>query len=365
MSKQSSQTPISMIIAAKTILLSVFFTVPFLVSAQYTEVINSNRPGLSVSAYAVGKGVIQGELEFFYEQQDHSLLQTESDIMGADLALRYGLFFENLEVIYEGTFVKQDRIFIPFETEDSRTDFLTNRMGLKYLIFDPFKDPEKNKPNLYSWRANNVFQLKNLIPAISVYGGVNYLFGENPFYAGDPELSYRAMIATQSKVNSRLVLISNIAYDRISTDDPELSYTVSLSHALQNPRWSIFIENQGIKSDRYSDQLLRGGAAHLFSENFQADLYLGASFKNTPSRIFAGLGMSYRVDGHKDEMKAIEDQDAGQNGGLIKRNAMKGKGGKRERKGRGAEDIDLGPTKKQLRQLKKKQKKARKDEIDF
>ncbi|NNF19297.1 MAG: transporter [Flavobacteriaceae bacterium] len=354
-----------MIKSAQNILILALFAFPFLISAQYTEVINSNRPGLSVSAYAVGKGVIQAELGLLYEQQDHSLLQTESDILGADLALRYGFLFENLELIYEGTFVKQDRIFLPFNTEDSRTDFLRNRLGFKYLLFDPFKDPDKNKPNLYSWRANNVFQLKNLIPAISVYGGVNYLFGDNPFYAGDPELSYRAMVATQSKVNSRLVLITNIAYDRISTDDPELSYTVSLSHALANPRWSVFIENQGIKSDRYADQLLRGGVAHLFSENFQADLYLGASFKNTPSRIFGGLGMSYRIDGHKDEVKAIEDQDAGQNGGLIKRNAMKGKGRKKGKKGSGAEDIDLGPTKKQLRQLKKKQKKAKKDEIDF
>ncbi len=58
---------------------------PFSGSSQYTDVINSNRPGLSVSAYAVGKGVIQAETGFLYEQREHSDLSQESTIMGADL----------------------------------------------------------------------------------------------------------------------------------------------------------------------------------------------------------------------------------------------------------------------------------------
>ena len=33
--------------------------------AQYTDVINSNRPGESVSAYAVGTGVLQFESRLF------------------------------------------------------------------------------------------------------------------------------------------------------------------------------------------------------------------------------------------------------------------------------------------------------------
>ncbi|MFT5737377.1 MAG: hypothetical protein ACI9SG_001726, partial [Maribacter sp.] len=66
------------------------------VTGQYTDVINSNRPGLSVSAYAVGKNVVQLEMGLFYEQQDHGLLNTQSDIWGSDISLRYGLLFETL-----------------------------------------------------------------------------------------------------------------------------------------------------------------------------------------------------------------------------------------------------------------------------
>ena len=64
--------------------------------AQYTEVINSNRPGASYSAFAVGKNVLQGEAGFYYERQDHSLLETEANRYGVDYAIRYGFLFEQL-----------------------------------------------------------------------------------------------------------------------------------------------------------------------------------------------------------------------------------------------------------------------------
>ncbi len=339
------------------------FSLYFCGYAQYTDVINSNRPGLSVSAYAVGKNVIQLETGLLFEQRDHSLLNTQSNIWGLDASLRYGLLFEQLELNWEGTFQNQNITFSDLGFSENRTDFSRNRLGLKFLIYDRFKNPERNKPNLYSWKANYGFKFKNLIPSVSVYGGATFNLGDNPFYVGDPAISYRGMVATQSRLTPRFVLISNIAYDRIGTDFPELSYLVSLSHAFRNPKWSIFVENQGIKSDRYSDVLVRGGIAHLFHDNFQADINMGASFKNTPSRIFITTGLSYRMDFHKDKPISIEDQKAGENGGPIKKNAMKKKKKEEKKKtkdGSGAEDIDLGPSKKQLRKLKKEERRKKK-----
>jgi len=333
--------------------------IPFLGASQYTDVINSNRPGFSVSAYAIGKNVLQLESGLFYEQQDHSILNTQSNLIGTDISLRYGLLFERLELNWEATFQNQDITFSNFGTSNSYTDFYRNRIGLKFLIYDRYKE---DKPNLYSWRANNVFQLKNLIPSVSLYAGANFVLGENPFYVGDPSYSPRVMVATQSRLTPKFVLISNFAYDRIGSDYPEMSYLFSISHAFRNPKWSVFLENQGIKSDRYSDFLLRSGVAHLFNENLQADFNLGASVKNSPSRIFMSMGVSYRFDFHKDAPKAIEDQNANENGGEIKKKSLKKK--KKKNKGSGAEDIDLGPTKKQLRKLKK-EKKKNKGAIDF
>ncbi len=306
-------------------LLTLAYALPAVVSAQYTDVINSNRPGLSVSAYAVGTGVVQVELGLGFEQRDHSLLDYDSNLFTPELSLRYGLLFETLELNYEGRYVNQNIDYLGFDLSETRTDFERNRIGLKFLLFDPFKDPNANKPNLISWRANNVFQLKNLVPAISIYAGANFVLGDNPFYAGDPTVSPRVMIATQSRLTPRFVLISNISYDRIGTDFPEWQYTISFQHAFRNPKWSVFVENQGIKSDRYSDILLRSGIAHLFNESFQMDAYLGSNFKNTPSRIFGMLGMSYRLDFHQDKIKPIDEQPGGENGGDIKRNANKKK----------------------------------------
>ena len=323
--------------------------------SQYTEVINSNRPGLAVSAYAVGKNVVQAEFGIYYEQRDHSDLLWDSDIIGGELALRYGLLFEQLEIIWEGSYQNQSINYIALNFDDSRSDFSRNRFGAKYLLFDPYKNPERTKPNLYSWRANNKFQLKNLIPAVSIYAGANFVLGDNPFFVEDPTVSPRVMLATQSQLTPKSVLVINIIYDRIATDFPELSYLISYSRAFRNPKWSIFIENQGIDSDRYSDILLRAGVSHLFSKKFQADVSLGGNFKNSPSRYFGNLGISYRLDFHKDDPIPIEDQEARGTGGPISKKAMKKK----------KKSTSFGPSKKERRKQRKKNKKRVKEIEDF
>ncbi|MEZ4811075.1 MAG: transporter [Allomuricauda sp.] len=320
--------------------LLILVLIPAFTSAQYTDVINSNRPGRAVSAYAVGKNVAQVETGLFYEQRNDSDLNFDSNIFGADIALRYGFLFEQLEIIYEGSFISQSIDYGNFlDQDETLTDFSRNRLGVKYLIFDPYKDPERNKPNLYSWRANNVFQWKNLIPAVSLYGGATFTLGDNPFYIGDPVVSYRGAVATQSRLSPRFVLISNIAYDRIGTDFPEWSYAISVTHAFRNPRWSVFVENQGIKSDRYSDILVRTGLAYLLNKNFQADFHVGSNFKSAPSRLFAVAGFSYRLDFHKDEI--IRTDSPGTSGnGKIRKGASKKKR-KKDRKKNKKDTIDF------------------------
>ena len=45
----------------KTLLIVLVFAIPTLHYGQYTDVINSNRPGETMSAFSVGKSVIQVE----------------------------------------------------------------------------------------------------------------------------------------------------------------------------------------------------------------------------------------------------------------------------------------------------------------
>ena len=283
------------------------------VSAQYTDVINSNRPGGSASAYAVGKNVLQLETGLLLERQEHDLLRTESNIFGGDFALRYGFLFEELEIIWEGTFVRQkitDNSTSPSVT-GTQSNFTEHAIGARYLIYDPYK--KERKPNLYSWKANNSFKWSDLIPAISIYAGANLnLDQEKSFFPNDPIISPRVMLATQSHLGPRWVFVSNIIYEKVTSDDPVFNYILTLTHSLPNPKYSVFVEHQGFKSDAYGDGFFRGGAARLINKNFQVDASLGINIKNTPSRIFGQAGFSYRLDNHKDEFKAIDnvpDQD--------------------------------------------------------
>ena len=79
--------------------------------AQYTEVINSRRPGFSDSPYSVGTKVYQVEGGLFYknvgrfEYWDPILEQTityGASSFGTDIMLRTGQFFEKLEFNFSG-----------------------------------------------------------------------------------------------------------------------------------------------------------------------------------------------------------------------------------------------------------------------
>ena len=278
------------------------------VSSQYTEVINSNRPGVSMSAFSVGKSVLQGEFGVNMERRKHDGLLIESGRFGIDFAFRYGLFFEQLEIIWDGSYAFENltrNVFSP-PREFKQSDFTQNTVGLKYLIYNPWKNQEEKKPNLYSWKANNSFKWKDLVPAIAVYAGANIIFSDNPFLPNESSISPKIGLMAQSHFANRWVLVSNIWYDKFTTDNPSLSYVLTLTHTLRNPQWSVFMENQGINSDFYSDFILRGGAARLLNENFQVDVSIGASTKSTPSRLFGAIGVSYRLDYHKDELKRID-----------------------------------------------------------
>ena len=56
--------------------------------AQHTDVINSNRPGESFSAFAVGKKVLQVESGINYLNDKHSILDYKANGFGLDFLLR-------------------------------------------------------------------------------------------------------------------------------------------------------------------------------------------------------------------------------------------------------------------------------------
>lgn len=286
------------------------FTPFFNVSAQYTEMINANRPGASQSAFSVGTDVIQVETGFSYGKEKHKLLLTETTGFAMDYSLRYGVWREQLELSIMGEFQSNSITYTGFTPaqEQKAANFKSNTIGAKYLIYDPYKKRDAQGPNLYSWNANNKFQWEDLLPAVSIYAGANIDFADNPFTPeAESSLNPKFVISTQNNWIGGWVFVTNIIVDRVTTDFPTYGYIVTLTHATHR-HFSVFIENQGLKSDFYSDQIVRGGAAALINPNFQLDFSVSVNFKDTPSKYYGRLGLAYRFDLHKKD-EYLEDVD--------------------------------------------------------
>ena len=274
-----------------------FFLVGFLLIsatqyAQYTDIINSNRPGKSMSAFSVGKTVIQAEVGLYGIREKHDLSRYEANGFGTELDVRYGAFFDQFEFILN-TQYQYDWYQAPL-INDTRGGFKQVTVGAKYLVYDPFI--KQDKPNIYSWKANHKFNWKQFIPAVAVYAGVNFNLGDNPFtFPTDRTISPKVMVITQNHFGSKWVWVNNIIADKYMTDYPTLGIISTMTRGF-NMRWSGFLEFQGYKSDWYADTVFRLGAAYLVRENIQLDASFTKNVKDTPSLLLANVGMAWRFD---------------------------------------------------------------------
>ena len=216
--------------------------------------------------------------------------------------IRYGLILEELEIQINGIYQndKYTDMRSEIDNEFNRSNFRKFKIGAKYLVYDPYKNRDES-PNLYSYWANNKFKWNSLIPAISVYAGINIDGKNNPYTAaGIKGVSPSFMIATQNNFKNNFVLICNLILDRIGTDQNDFEYILTLTHAF-NTKWVSFVETHGINSDFYAENMVKLGAAYLSNENLQLDTSLAFNFKNTPKIFYINFGGSYRFDLHKDK----------------------------------------------------------------
>ena len=283
---------------------------------------------MSVGAFAVGKNVVQMETGLAFRSYRHSgYNNSTSEGLLSFLSLRWGFLMEQLELLYEGAFYWDTftNHLASAPIVSKRKGFLQNFIGLKFLFYDPFKNGDE--ANIYSWKANNGFKLKQLLPAISLTAGANLdplktrpfsygdvfntlynpLFYQNLGLVTDQEtpVSLRTSLATQSHFLGTWVFVTNWNYNRILSDSPEMSYILTLTHTF-HPLWSVYVEHQGIYSSAIEDNLFRVGAAYLVNNNIQVEATLGSNTKKTPNQLFVNAGVSYRLDFHKDFISGEE-----------------------------------------------------------
>ena len=288
----------------RVFLLLALFALSFSVKAQYTDIINSKRPGFSESPFGVGTNVYQIETGFFYKNNNSNLPYSSKKAIGTDLYFRTGQFKERLE--FNGKFTYQNDVIINPYGENYHTFGPSEfTIGAKYLFYQPtYTDKTKE---IRSWKRKMSFDKKRLIPAIGVYAGLNTNLVGHDYK--DSGMSYKAALLLQNDFSDRLNVITNLIADKISAPLSNYSYIITMTYAI-NQNWSYFIENQGIYTKINSPNYNFGtGLALLLSNNLQLDASVRTNFFNTYSTVFASAGFAWRLDLHHNTITTQNSPD--------------------------------------------------------
>ncbi len=378
------------------ITLLVHFCMVQFVAAQYTEVINSRRPGFSDSPYSVGTKVYQVEGGLFYKDVGNYLFYDQNleesfsysaNSFGTDIMLRTGQFFERLEFNLDMAILSESRDYSrPADSSASGFGFSKLTLGAKYLLYKPeYTDKTKE---IRSWKARHSFDKRRLIPAVGVYAGLNTNLLTD-LYKNRDGVSPRFAVFTQNDLSERLIVLLNFIMDYAFTDQAENSYIITATYAL-NQKFSVFGENQGFfRKNVPNDFQFGAGGAYLINKDMQADLSARMIFDERGDNTYIiGGGISWRLDRHKDKIivnKTNNDEEGIQQpkkgffntitfGLFAGKNSASSGGKMREVKTRSAKTRSLEPPvnkkaqkarKKQNKKLVKEQKKREKAEKKY
>lgn len=305
-----------------TLLLCFFIGAITTVYGQYTEVINSNKPGFSESPYSVGTGVYQFETNLFYRNTSIEPTFTQPQSFGIDLLFRTSFLSEKLEfntqIAYQRDKIAFNNIFTSHYFTSGLSKFT---VAAKYLLFQP--EYEDKSKEVRSWRRRMAFDKKRLIPSVAIYAGLNTDFLADNHKVGS--ISPKVGILLQNNLSKYFNIITNVYYDNIGTNFTEISYIVTGTYNFSD-RWSYFIENQGIFREFQNDINIGGGLAYLFSRNLQINTSGRYIIEGNANGAYATLGVSYRIDKHKDSYKDLDENGNKLRNTPNRRNQRKRKG---------------------------------------
>ncbi len=288
----------------KKLFLFFAFCATFAVNAQYTTVINSNRPGFSESPYSVGAGVYQFETSLFFRKANATPTFSNPQALGLNLLFRTSFISEKLELNVNTT-LQNDKIAFKniFESSYKKTGLSQFTLAAKYLVYTP-KYANK-KEEIRSWNARHSFDYKRWIPHIGVYAGVN--FGSFlTDYHEKGGISPKVGVLLQNEFSDKLRVITNLYYDYIGSDFSEYSYIITGTYNY-NDYWSGFAELQGTFAKYQKETNVGVGAAYLFSENLQFNATVRGMLQQKEIGVYTGLGVSYRLDRHEDIFIEVDE----------------------------------------------------------
>lgn len=360
-------------------------------SAQYTELINSKRPGFSDSPFSVGTNVYQVEAGLFYKDIGNYLFKDpelqianrySSQTFGTDVSFRVGKFLDKLELDLDMAFVYESRDYsLPQVINISKLGLSKLTIGAKYLVYMPtYEDKSKE---IRSWKKRNSFDKKRLIPAVGIYAGLNTNF-LTELYKNPDGISPRFAVFTQNNLSGKLIVLTNLIADNMFTAYTEYSFIATTTYSL-SAKVSVFGEGQVFqRKDVPNDYQFGIGGAYLLNKDMQVDG--SARFINDERgdhTFLVGMGFSWRLDKHEDQFKLIGSNgdltDKKKEGNFFSRLLGKNKTAKQQRdvktvkaKKRKVKKLKPKKSKKQIREeqeakkrLKESKKKQKKEKRDY
>ncbi|WP_088323186.1 transporter [Polaribacter tangerinus] len=266
------------------------------VYGQYTDVINSNKPGFSESPYSVGSGVYQFESNLFYKKTNITPTFSTPESLGIDFLFRTSFFLEKLELNAQLTYQQDEIAFKNIFTSSYNTNgFSRMTVGAKYLLYQQ-KYEDKSK-EVRSWKRRNAFDKKRLIPSVAIYLGLNTDAVNSVYKKG--KMSPKVGVLLQNNLTTNFNIITNFYYDNIGTKFEEFSYIITATHNFGN-QWSAFFENQTVYLTPQTNSNLGLGFAYLFHRNLQINTAARLIYEGVSQGYYVGLGASYRIDHYKD-----------------------------------------------------------------
>lgn len=283
----------------KRIIFFCFLLLNSIAKAQYTSEINANRPSFSMGAYSVSKSIFQVEAGFGFQKNEFSKEQNASKTL-VDFQFRYGAFFEQLEFVAD--FKYDDTKEKIFNTNQNYNGFQQVTLGAKYMIYDSYQNYVE-KINVYSWKANQRYKWRRLVPAVALYVGADFKGNDHYFPENIPGTTLKGMIITQQHINNQLTFVTNLIIENATNDDfRSYGYIATLSYGFSK-NWSAFAENQGyfkkyegVKQSFDDNFILRGGFTYLVNKNLQLDLSGGTTLTNATHKTNVMIGASWRTN---------------------------------------------------------------------
>ncbi len=264
-------------------------------NAQYTNVINANKPGNTETPFAVGTNIFQFENATSYGSFKQNGIKTKS--IKNDFDFRYGVWKEKLEVSLTHKFRSSN--LSPGSQNRTGTEVLA--LGAKYLVFNYI---QKETPELKrSWKKRHAFKTNGLIPSVAVSAHFNTPLNNSSF--GNSGSSFSTAVITQNHISKELRVNNQFEYNFIGSDLPEFIYSLSGSYVLFrrfNPYTEFRFHNLTPKnSDSFNYYSFGAGVPFLVNRDLSVATHFNYNFGKDISGFEFGINASYRIDKHKDK----------------------------------------------------------------